>query len=291
MRRTGVCPAALEAGAVVGQHALDRDAVGAVEADELVQEGERGVGGLVGIDARRSRAGSGRRSPRTGTASRPCLACARAIAGDAVAGPEDAAELLAVDVHELARARSARSGRPARAGCARRAASGRAGAAPRARSRRRSPVPSRSRAVPSRSSTRARRIACSTDCRRPPRRALGPARAVAQRLASTSPVDPLRRGLPGAADDERRRGDRHSSADEITQALTLTDGQDRICMKIHKSPPLGRDSLTSRTLGGLVATSRRQQRVWEPNLDRRRAGSRRDVCPGHADSVDRRCRP
>jgi hypothetical protein len=37
-------------------------------------------------------------------------------------------------------------------------------------------------------------------------------------------------------------------------------------MKIHTSPPLGRDSLTSRTLGGLAATSDRQQRVWELQL-------------------------
>ena len=93
-----------------------------------------------------------------------------------------------------------------------------------------------------------------------------PARAIEQAVTSTPTIDPLRRRLPGAADDERRRSDRHSGRYEITQALTLTNGQDRICMKIHTSPPSGRDSLTSRTPGGLVATSDRQQRVWELHL-------------------------
>jgi nucleoside-diphosphate-sugar epimerase len=54
-------------------------------------------------------------------------------------------------------------------------------------------------------------------------------------------VHPLGGGLPGAADDERRGRDRHAGCDQITDTLPLTDGQDRICMKIHKSPPLGRD--------------------------------------------------
>ena len=69
------------------------------------------------------------------------------------------------------------------------------------------------------------------------------------------------------------------AVDQIADALTLTDGQHRICMKIDKSPPLGRDSLTSRTLGGLAATSDRQQRVWELHLAGRRFGngSRLDV--------------
>src|SRR5207249_1345514 len=93
-------------------------------------------------------------------------------------------------------------------------------------------------------------------------------RAVTKRLAAPSPVDPLGGRLPRAADDERRCGDGHSGSHEISKALTLADGQDRICMKIHRSPPLGRDSLTSRTLGGLVATSRRQQRVWDLHLAR-----------------------
>jgi hypothetical protein len=45
-----VVPAALEAGAVVGEDAFDRDPVGGVEGAALVEEGERGVGCLVRVD-------------------------------------------------------------------------------------------------------------------------------------------------------------------------------------------------------------------------------------------------
>jgi hypothetical protein len=57
-----------------------------------------------------------------------------------------------------------------------------------------------------------------------------PARANAQTFAPPLAGDPLRRRLPRAADDERGR-------DQIAEALALAKGQDRICMKIHKSPP------------------------------------------------------
>ena len=99
----------------------------------------------------------------------------------------------------------------------------------------------------------------------PSRGAVWAARAVAQWLTRTQPVDPLRCRLPRAADHERSGCDRDSGCDEITDTLTLANGQDRICMKIHKSPP-SVATRTSRTLGGLVATSRRQQRVWELQL-------------------------
>jgi hypothetical protein len=46
-RLAGIGPAALEAGAVVGQDAVDGDPVPPVEADELVEEGEGRVGALV----------------------------------------------------------------------------------------------------------------------------------------------------------------------------------------------------------------------------------------------------
>jgi hypothetical protein len=104
------------------------------------------------------------------------------------------------------------------------------------------------------------------DLRRPPGRAQWTARTVRERLAASSAINPLGRRLPRAADTERCSGDGHAGGDQITDSLTLANRQDRIFMKIHKSPRLGRDSLTSRTLGGLAATSDRQQRVWELQL-------------------------
>jgi hypothetical protein len=67
----------------------------------------------------------------------------------------------------------------------------------------------------------------------PPWRGARSTRAIVQPFAASSSIDPLRRRLPRAAHDERRSGDRHPSGNEIAQALTLTDAQDRICMKIH----------------------------------------------------------
>ena len=194
------------------------------------------------------------------------LGSSRAIAGDAMAGPHDPAQLLDVDVHELTRRGTLVADDLLARRVARPAASDRAGEGRRARSRRRRRAPSRSRAA-----LREARLARAGSPARPtPASACGervrPARAITQTLASSPPVDPLRGRLPRAADDERRRGDRQPGRDEIADTLTLTDGQDRICMKIHKSPPLGRDSLTSRTLGGLTDTSDRQQRVWELQL-------------------------
>src|SRR5712691_12408916 len=98
------------------------------------------------------------------------------------------------------------------------------------------------------------------------RRAVRPTRAIVQTFTATLTPCPLGCRLPRAADHERGCRDRHPGGDEITEALTLADRQHRICMKIHKSPPSDRDSLTSRTLGGLSDASRRQQRVWERQL-------------------------
>jgi hypothetical protein len=53
-------------------------------------------------------------------------------------------------------------------------------------------------------------------------------------------------------------------------------------MKIHTSPPRDRDSLTSRTLGGLTHTSDRQQRVWELQLATALARRRMRVQPRRA---------
>ena len=45
-------------------------------------------------------------------------------------------------------------------------------------------------------------------------------------------------------------------------------------MKIHESPPLGRDSSTSRTPGGLNDAPGRQQRAWELDLGQNALGGR-----------------
>jgi hypothetical protein len=97
----GVAPAAFEAGAVIGEHAFDLDAVAAVEACAGSEERDCGVAALVGVDP--AEAEPGRVVDRdeevlpAGTA-RPITA----VAGDAVAGLHDPAELLHVDVQELA---------------------------------------------------------------------------------------------------------------------------------------------------------------------------------------------
>jgi hypothetical protein len=52
----GVAPAAFEAGAVVGEDALDGDAVAGVEALELIEEGEGGGRALAWVDTREAEA-------------------------------------------------------------------------------------------------------------------------------------------------------------------------------------------------------------------------------------------
>jgi hypothetical protein len=104
--RTRLCPAALEAGAVVGQHALDGDPVSAVEADDLVEECEGRVGGLVGVDRREAEPGAIVDRHEQVLPACPAGGSHRAIAGDAVAGLDDPSELLDVDVHELSGSRA-----------------------------------------------------------------------------------------------------------------------------------------------------------------------------------------
>ena len=103
------------------------------------------------------------------------------------------------------------------------------------------------------------------DVGRLPGRGMRPARAITKVLAATSPVDPLGSRLSGTANDERGCCDRHPGGDQVAHTLTLTNRQDRICMKIHKSPP-SVATRTSRTLGGLNDALRCQQRVWELQL-------------------------
>ena len=235
-----------------------------VEADELVEEAKRRVGRLVGIDGCEAEAGvvvdRDVQVLPAGT-----VGSSRAITGDSMAGPYDPAQLLDVDVHEL----TWTGALVADDLLARRAYD-----QPRASVPAKHSVHGRGRDtegptddVRSFAQLISRAQNRLLDCRgRAPGRAQWAARAVTKRLTSAPPVDPLRRRLPGAADDERGRGDRQSSANQITDTLTLTNGQNRISVKIHKSPPLGRDSLTSRTLGGLTDASRRQQRVWDIHL-------------------------
>ena len=98
----GIRPAALEAAAVVGEHALHPNAVRAVEADELAQEGSGALGRLFAIHAGEADAGvvvdRHIQVLPAGFALRPTAA----IAGDVMTGLEDASQLLDVDVHELA---------------------------------------------------------------------------------------------------------------------------------------------------------------------------------------------
>ncbi|HKS78438.1 MAG TPA: hypothetical protein VJQ07_06175 [Gaiellaceae bacterium] len=98
----GVLPAAFEAGAVVGEHALDLDPVPAIEADALGEEGDCRGGGLVGVDACEGEpAGVVDRDEQV-LPARETLGPFRAVACDAVAGTDDPAELLDVDVQQLA---------------------------------------------------------------------------------------------------------------------------------------------------------------------------------------------
>jgi len=123
------------------------------------------------------------------------LRLARAIAGDAVSWPDDAAELLDVDVHELA-------GRGALVADDLLAAS--------THDQARATVPAEHRvhgrgSDPERPTDHVRSFAkllsgaqdrLLDDLGRTPGRAVRPARAVVKRLTSTSAVDPLRGRLP-----------------------------------------------------------------------------------------------
>src|SRR6188472_4586946 len=195
---------------------------------------------------------------------------AGAVAGDAVSGPHDAAELLDVHVHELAgtlalvaddllawrRRRESRTAMAAEHGM---------------HSRGRDPQgpPDHVRSL---AQLRARTQDCLLDdVGRLPGRGMRPARAITKVLAAKSPVDPIGSRLSGTANDERGCCDRHPGGDQVAHTLTLTNRQDRICMKIHKSPP-SVATRTSRTLGGLNDALRCQQRVWELHLERLAGG-------------------
>src|SRR5262249_52817637 len=82
------------------------DAVAFVEADELGEEGGRAVGRLVGVHAREAEPGVIVDRDEQVLPAGLALGLTTTIAGNAMPGLEDAAELLAVDVHELAAALS-----------------------------------------------------------------------------------------------------------------------------------------------------------------------------------------
>jgi hypothetical protein len=90
-----LAPAALEAGAVVGQDALDPDPALAVEAIAGGEEGERGVGGLVGVDGGEAEPGriidENEQVLPAGLAPRSF----RAVAGNAMPRLDDPADAVA----------------------------------------------------------------------------------------------------------------------------------------------------------------------------------------------------
>ena len=97
----GVSPALFEAGAVVAQDSLDADAVRAVEADELVEERDRGGGGLVRVGGGEAKSAVVvDRDPEVLPAGL-AFRLASAVAGDTVAWLQDPAQLLDVDVDQL----------------------------------------------------------------------------------------------------------------------------------------------------------------------------------------------
>ena len=181
----GVGPAAFEAAAVVGQDPLDGDPVAGVEADELVEERDRAVGCLVGIDGREAEpavvvdrdeqvlpAGLPLRPPRRSPVTR-------------WPGLQDPTQLLDVDVDQPART-GPRSGSPLRG----RGRVDKPGAAVAAQDRmhRRGGHPDRPadhvRPLPQLLPRPQDRLLDRS--RRPPRRAVRPARAI----ASDSPRRP-----------------------------------------------------------------------------------------------------
>jgi hypothetical protein len=165
-----------------------------VEADELVEEAKRGVGGLVGMDSCEAEAGvvvdRDVQVLPAGTLGSP-----RAIASDAVAGPHDPAQLLDIDVNELTWAGAlvaddllarrthdqARATVPAKHRVHR-------------RSRHSDRPADHVRSFPQLLSRTQDRLLDRG--RRAPRRAQRAARSVRKRLTSPSAADPLRRRLP-----------------------------------------------------------------------------------------------
>ena len=99
----GLTPALFEAGAVVGEDAFDGDSVLLVEALSGGQEADRRCVGLIRVDRRERE--PGRVVDRDEQVLPPgaTFGSSGAVACDAVTGNDDPAELLHVDVDELAR--------------------------------------------------------------------------------------------------------------------------------------------------------------------------------------------
>ena len=161
VRGAGLGPAAFEAGAVVGEQALDADAVRSVEAHQLGQEGCGAIGCFVGVDGGESQSGVivDRHVEELPAGSAPRSLAS--IVGDAVARREDTPKLLAVDMDELTRVAALLADNPfprrphasRERPCRRKTACTVEAAIPSAQ-----PIT----CGPSRSSSRARRIACPT---------------------------------------------------------------------------------------------------------------------------------
>jgi hypothetical protein len=65
------------------------------------------------------------------------------------------------------------------------------------------------------------------------RRAVRPRRAILQALAATVPIDPLRAGLAGAANDRGRGRDRHPPTNKTDKPAPLTLAEHGTTMQLH----------------------------------------------------------
>jgi hypothetical protein len=209
--------------------------VAAVEADELVQERGRAVACFVAVDGGEAEPGAVVDSDEQVLPAGLPFLLASAVAGDAVARFQDPAQLLDVDMDQVARAGvlvadhlfRLRPGRQAGAAVAAQDRMHRGGSDP---DRPADHVRPFLQLLPGPQDR-------LLDGRgRQPGREPGPARAVQQRFTPAAAVDPLRRRLAAAANHHCRPTDRDSGSDQIAQPLPLTHRQHRICMKMHRAP-------------------------------------------------------
>jgi hypothetical protein len=213
---------------------LEPDPVLAVEALAGLEEGQRRGGRLARVEAGEAEPArvvdGGEEVEPAGLALGPL----GAVAGDAMAGADDPAELLDVDVQQLARALALvadhlarRQGRPQpRAAVpAQDCVHGRGGEAERPAERVRAEA----------------QLAAGAQDRlldrrwRPPRRAARARGAIVEPLAAARPADPLRGRLPRAADHQRGSGDRRACASERDEPLSLAAAESGISMKNHRA--------------------------------------------------------
>ena len=230
-----VAPAVFEAAAVVGEDAFDADAVLVVEGAAFVDEADRASGGFVGVDRGVCQAAVVVDADKQVLPAGFPACSAAAVAGDAVAGLDDPAEFLDVDVHQLARPVALVTDR--RLGLLAHTESRLAVAAQHrmhSRGRDTERESDRVRALVELGSLRQDRLL--EKGRTAPGRMVRPARAVEQSFALSHSRNPFRAGLPGTTDPLGRRSNRPTRRDQINQTATLTHCQHRVCVKIHREP-------------------------------------------------------